>query len=131
MPQKAWSKKRERQYEHIKESVKERGASEEKAEEIAARTVNKERARAGEAKTSSRLSRDRHVVRPPRRAALRDEAAEGPHEGAALQRGQEHGHRGPLEDEQGSSSSARSTAASEATQAVTAATLTRGDGPDH
>ena len=57
MPQQAWSKKRERQYEHIKESVEERGASEEKAEEIAARTVNKERARTGEAKTSSKLSR--------------------------------------------------------------------------
>jgi hypothetical protein len=58
MPQKAWSKKRERQYEHIKESLEERGTPDEKAEEIAARTVNKERARAGEAKTSSRLSRE-------------------------------------------------------------------------
>ena len=57
MPQDAWSAKRERQYEHIKDSVKERGASEDKAEEIAARTVNKERARSGEAKQSSRLSR--------------------------------------------------------------------------
>jgi plasmid stabilization system protein ParE len=57
MPQKAWSAKRERQYEHIKESLEERGTREEKAEEIAARTVNKERARKGEAKTSSRLSR--------------------------------------------------------------------------
>jgi hypothetical protein len=57
MPQNAWSKKRERQYEHVKESVEERGASEKKAKEIAARTVNKERARSGEAKESSRLSR--------------------------------------------------------------------------
>src|ERR687895_2687248 len=57
MPQDAWSAKRERQYEHIKDSVKERGASEDKAEEIAARTVNKERARSGEARESSRLSR--------------------------------------------------------------------------
>jgi hypothetical protein len=57
MPQQAWSKKRERQYEHIKESLEDRGASDEKAEEIAARTVNKERARKGEAKTSSKLSR--------------------------------------------------------------------------
>ena len=57
MPQQAWSKKRERQYEHIKESAKERGASEDRAEEIAARTVNKERARSGEARESSRLSR--------------------------------------------------------------------------
>lgn len=58
MPQKAWSARRERQYEHVKDSLKERGASEKKAEEIAARTVNKERARTGEAKTSSRLSRE-------------------------------------------------------------------------
>jgi plasmid stabilization system protein ParE len=57
MPQEAWSKKRERQYEHIKDSLEDRGTSDEKAEEIAARTVNKERARTGEAKTSSRLSR--------------------------------------------------------------------------
>ena len=57
MPQQAWSKKRERQYEHIKDSLKERGSSEDKAEEIAARTVNKERARSGEARQSSRLSR--------------------------------------------------------------------------
>ena len=58
MPPKAWSAKRERQYEHIKDSLEDRGTSEDKAEEIAARTVNKERARAGEAKTSSRLSRE-------------------------------------------------------------------------
>jgi plasmid stabilization system protein ParE len=57
MPPKAWNAKRERQYEHIKDSLEDRGTSEDKAEEIAARTVNKERARAGEAKTSSRLSR--------------------------------------------------------------------------
>jgi plasmid stabilization system protein ParE len=57
MPQEAWSNKRERQYEHIKESVKEQGASTEKAKEIAARTVNKERARSGEARTSSPTSR--------------------------------------------------------------------------
>ena len=57
MPQNAWSAKRERQYEHIKEGLKERGTSADKAEEIAARTVNKERARSGEAKESSRLSR--------------------------------------------------------------------------
>jgi plasmid stabilization system protein ParE len=57
MPPRAWSAKRERQYEHIKDSLEDRGTSEDKAEEIAARTVNKERARSGEAKTSSRLSR--------------------------------------------------------------------------
>jgi len=56
MPQQAWSEKRERQYEHIKDELLERGRNEETAEEIAARTVNKERARAGEAKEVSRLS---------------------------------------------------------------------------
>ena len=57
MPQRAWSQKRERQYEHIKAGLKERGRSADTAEEIAARTVNKERARSGEARRSSRLSR--------------------------------------------------------------------------
>ena len=57
MPQEAGRAKRERQYEHIKGSLKERGAGADKAEEIAARTVNKERARKGEARESSRLSR--------------------------------------------------------------------------
>jgi plasmid stabilization system protein ParE len=51
---KVWSDKRERQYEHIKESYEERGRSEDKAEEIAARTVNKERAEAGETKSSKK-----------------------------------------------------------------------------
>jgi hypothetical protein len=52
----AWSAKRERQYEHVEESLEERGTPKKKAKEIAARTVNKERARSGEAKTSSRSS---------------------------------------------------------------------------
>ena len=56
MPQGAWSQKRERQYKHIKEGLRERGRSEDTAEEIAARTVNKERARAGEAKQARRTS---------------------------------------------------------------------------
>ena len=56
MPQQAWTDKRERQYEHIKEGLRDRGERAETAEEIAARTVNKERARAGEAKESSRTS---------------------------------------------------------------------------
>jgi hypothetical protein len=56
MPQNAWSAKRERQYKHIKEGLRERGEDTETAEEIAARTVNKERARAGEAKQKSRTS---------------------------------------------------------------------------
>jgi hypothetical protein len=56
MPQSAWSTKRERQYEHIKESEKKQGRSTKRAKEIAARTVNKERARSGEARTRSRSS---------------------------------------------------------------------------
>jgi hypothetical protein len=56
MPQQAWSSKRERQYEHIKEGAQKQGASTKRAKELAARTVNKERARSGEAKTSSRTS---------------------------------------------------------------------------
>ena len=48
MPRQSWSAKRERQYEHIKASERERGASPDRAEEIAARTVNKQRARSGE-----------------------------------------------------------------------------------
>jgi len=56
MPQSAWSAKRERQYEHIKESEKEQGRSTKRAKEIAARTVNKERARSGEAGRASRTS---------------------------------------------------------------------------
>jgi hypothetical protein len=65
----AWSAKRERQYEHVKESELDAGRSEEKAEEIAARTVNKERARSGEATTSSRSSTD--DISSGRRGGLR------------------------------------------------------------
>ncbi|MCU1624979.1 MAG: hypothetical protein JWL79_3824 [Frankiales bacterium] len=56
MPQRSWSSKRERQYQHIKDGLEERGRPEPVAEEIAARTVNKERARAGEARQASRTS---------------------------------------------------------------------------
>ena len=69
MPQQAWNKKRERQYKHIKDSLEDRGTSEDKAEEIAARTVNKERARSGEAMSSSRLSRE--DISSGRRGGLR------------------------------------------------------------
>jgi hypothetical protein len=75
MPQQAWSKKRERQYEHIKEGVLERGESEDTAEEIAARTVNKERARAGEARESSRSSTD--DISSGRRGGLRSHKGPG------------------------------------------------------
>jgi hypothetical protein len=75
MPQQAWSKKRERQYEHIKAGLKERGESDDKAEEIAARTVNKERARAGEAEQASRSStRD---ISSGRRGGLRSHKGPG------------------------------------------------------
>ncbi|MGW9431970.1 plasmid stabilization protein [Streptomyces decoyicus] len=69
------SKKRERQYEHIKENAKEHGVSERRAKEIAARTVNKERARSGEARSASKTS-----LRDPKSAA---------------QRGGERSHSGP------------------------------------
>jgi hypothetical protein len=74
MPQQSWSTKRERQYRHIKRGLLERGRSESEAEEIAARTVNKERARSGEAEESSRLSRT--DVSSGRRGGLRSH--EGP-----------------------------------------------------
>lgn len=69
------SAKRERQYEHIKESAQERGVGEERAEEIAARTVNKARARAGESRTASRTSIE--DISSSRRGGLRS------HRGAA------------------------------------------------
>jgi plasmid stabilization system protein ParE len=69
MPQQAWSTKRERQYEHIKDSAKDRGASEDRAKEIAARTVNKNRAQSGESDTASKSSlRD---MSPQRRGGRR------------------------------------------------------------
>ncbi|MFL9922877.1 plasmid stabilization protein [Herbaspirillum lusitanum] len=56
MPQTAWSPKRERQFQHIKQGVLKRGGSEKLAEEIAARTVNKERAQQGESSEASKSS---------------------------------------------------------------------------
>jgi hypothetical protein len=69
VPQQAWSSKRERQYEHVKEGLEERGRSEDEAAEIAARTVNKERARAGESEQRSRTSTD--DISASRRGGLR------------------------------------------------------------
>lgn len=75
MPQQAWNAKRERQYKHIKEGLEERGDSEDLAEEIAARTVNKSRARSGEAKTASPASvRD---ISSSRRGGLRSHRGRG------------------------------------------------------
>jgi plasmid stabilization system protein ParE len=75
MPQAAWSPKRERQYEHIRDGLRERGTTEDKAEEIAARTVNKERARSGEARTASRSSTD--DISSSRRGGLRSHEGSG------------------------------------------------------
>jgi plasmid stabilization system protein ParE len=75
MPVKAWSPKRERQYEHIKEGLEDRGKSEDLAQEIAARTVNKERARAGESKEASRASLD--DISSGRRGGLRSHKGPG------------------------------------------------------
>jgi len=75
MPQDAWSPKRERQYEHIKEGLKERGAGEGTAKEIAARTVNKVRAQEGETKEASRTSVE--DLSPGRRGGLRSHKGSG------------------------------------------------------
>jgi hypothetical protein len=75
VPQQAWSKKRERQYQHIKSELKGQGRSEDLAEEIAARTVNKERARAGEARESSKTSTD--DISSGRRGGLRSHTGPG------------------------------------------------------
>lgn len=75
MPQQAWNKKRERQYEHVKEGLLDRGESENKAAEIAARTVNKERARHGEAREASRTSTE--DISSGRRGGLRSHKGAG------------------------------------------------------
>ena len=74
MPQQAWSAKRERQYTKIKQGLKQQGARR-LAEEIAARTVNKERARSGESKTASRASRA--DISSSRRGGLRSHTGPG------------------------------------------------------
>ena len=75
MPQQAWSKKREKQYEDIKDSLEDRGRSEKTAKEIAARTVNKNRARAGESKQASKTSTD--DISSSRRGGLRSHSGSG------------------------------------------------------
>ncbi|OYO18602.1 plasmid stabilization protein [Enemella dayhoffiae] len=74
-PQQSWSEKRERQYEHIKEGLTDRGHDTDEAEEIAARTVNKERARAGESEQASRSSTE--DISSSRRGGLRSHSGEG------------------------------------------------------
>jgi hypothetical protein len=75
MPQNAWDEKRERQYDHIKQSLQQRGKGDALAKEIAARTVNKERARSGEAKSASRTSLQ--DISSGRRGGLRSHRGEG------------------------------------------------------
>ena len=76
MPEQSWSDKRERQYKHIKSSQKKRGASDDRAEEIAARTVNKNRAQSGESRTASKSStRD---TSPQKRGGKRSGHRQGP-----------------------------------------------------
>jgi hypothetical protein len=75
MPQQAWSSKRERQYEHIKEGLQERGRDEGVSAEIASRTVNKERARSGEAAQASRTSTN--DLSSGRRGGLRSHRGSG------------------------------------------------------
>ncbi|MGA8992757.1 MAG: plasmid stabilization protein [Nocardioidaceae bacterium] len=75
MPQQAWSDKRERQYEHIKEGLEDRGRGESTAAEIAARTVNKERARNGEAEQASSTSTE--DLSSGRRGGLRSHRGAG------------------------------------------------------
>ncbi|MEV0841632.1 plasmid stabilization protein [Actinocatenispora sera] len=72
----AWSDKRERQYEHIKSGAKRRGTSEGRAEEIAARTVNKNRAQSGESKRASRSSVQ--DTSPQKRGGHRSGSGQGP-----------------------------------------------------
>lgn len=75
MPQQSWSKKRERQYQHIRDGLEERGRSKDVSEEIAARTVNKERARSGEAESASRTSTE--DISSGRRGGLRSHRGPG------------------------------------------------------
>ena len=75
MPQRAWNAKRDRQYEHVKEGLEQRGRPEDEAEEIAARTINKERARSGEAKQASRTSTE--DISSGRRGGMRSHRGPG------------------------------------------------------
>ena len=72
---KSWSDKREREYAHIKEGLISRGKNEDTAKEIAARTVNKDRAQHGEAKEASRTSVE--DMSPSRRGGLHSHKGEG------------------------------------------------------
>lgn len=76
MPQQSWTEKEERQYDHIKSQAMERGSSEDRAEEIAARTVNKNRAQRGESQQQSKTATQ--DIPPQRRGGLRSGSGSGP-----------------------------------------------------
>ena len=105
--------KRARQYEHIKESVLDRGESETVAEEIAARTVNKERARHGEVGDDVAAVEGGHLVGAPRWAAIARRATRAD-EGPALRRGASQGRPRAVEDEQGGARACRRALSDEA-----------------
>ena len=101
MPQKAWSNKRERQYEHIKDSAKERGASTKRAKQIAAATVNKERAR--KRRGEDRVASSTHDISSGRRGGLRSgtNRPKGRTKEQLYNEAKRRGHQGPLAHEQG------------------------------
>jgi hypothetical protein len=92
--------KRARQYEKIKRSARKRGASASRARELAARTVNKNRARSGESRTRLAQLDQRLLPSATGWPAIGHEPAERPDQGAALQPGEAPAHRGPFQDEQ-------------------------------
>ena len=93
MPQQQWSKKRERQYDKIRKSQRDQGASEDRAEEIAARTVNKERARAGESKQASKTS-TRDVSSGHRGGKRSGKGPQGPTKDQLLNEARQRGIKG-------------------------------------
>ena len=94
------SPKRERQYEHIKESAQDRGESAGRAKEIAARTVNKERARSGESKTASRTS-TQDMSSGKRGGQRSGKGSQGPTYDQLYEEARRRGRQGPLGHEQG------------------------------
>jgi hypothetical protein len=106
MPRGKWSQKRERQYAHIKGELIDRGDPKSKAEEIAARTVNKARARAGESMTASRTSVS--DLSSSRRGGLRSHKGRGGEDpGAAVRGGPATEHQGSIHDVKGSTRTRR------------------------
>jgi plasmid stabilization system protein ParE len=100
MPPQAWSRKRERQYQHIKEGLVDRGDTEWEAEEIAARTVNKSRARSGESAQASRTSLEEHLLIEARRPPL-PQGGRRPYPGPTLRGGPSEERQGKVDDVEG------------------------------